>query len=100
MLVNLEELEVVNNAAARRFEAQAGGYLAVIDYILKEQLIIYTHTGVPDEIGGQGVAGKMAHTALEHAKANDLKVIPQCPFVAAYIKRHPEYQSLVQGTQS
>ena len=100
MQVNLDRLEVVNNAAARRFEVQVGGYLAVIDYILKEKLIIYTHTGVPDAIGHQGIASKMARAALDYAAANDLKVIPQCPFVAAYIKRHPEYQSLVQGTQS
>ncbi len=95
MPIDLDNLEIVNNETAHRFEAQVGEYLAVIDYILKEEYIVYTHTGVPEEIGGQGIAGKMAHTVLEYARDNDLQVVPQCPFVAAYIRRHPEYQSLV-----
>ncbi len=95
MKINLNDVEVVNNQTARRFEAQVGEYLALIDYIPDEKLIIFTHTGVPDEIGEQGIASKMAHTALEYAKANELKVVPQCPFVAGYIGQHPEYQSLV-----
>jgi len=95
MQINLDDIEVVNNTVEQRFEAQVGEYLAVIDYIPKEKTITYTHTGVPDEIGGQGLAGKMARTALIYARDNDLKVIPQCPFVAAYIRRNPEYQELV-----
>ncbi len=100
MPIDLDNLEIVNNEADHRFEAQVGEYLAVIDYILKAEYIVYTHTGVPDEIGGQGIAGKMAHTVLEYARDNDLQVVPQCPFVAAYIRRHPEYQSLVWNPQT
>ena len=95
MQFNIDDVEVVNNTAARRFEAAAGGHLAVIDYIQEETRIIYTHTGVPEAIEHQGIAQKMAHTALEYASDNHLKVVPQCPFVAGYIDRHPEYQSLV-----
>ena len=100
MQLNLDEIEVVNNKAERRFEAQVGDHLAVIDYIPEEKLIIYTHTGVPDEIGQQGLASKMARTALDYARDNDLKVVPQCPFVAGYIGLHPEYQSLVWDPKS
>ena len=100
MQINIDDVEVVNNQAARRFEAQVGDYLALIDYIPEEKLIIFTHTGVPDEIGQQGVASKLAHTALEYARANDLKVVHQCPFVAGYIGLHPEYQSLVWDPRS
>jgi predicted GNAT family acetyltransferase len=100
MQINIDDVEVINNPAERRFEAQVGDYLAVIDYIPEEKLIIFTHTGVPDEIGQQGIASKMARTALEYVRDNDLKVVPQCPFVAGYIGQHPEYQSLVWDPKS
>lgn len=97
MKIDLDKLEVVNNTDARRFETRIGDYLALIDYIPSGQNIIFSHTEVPTLFEGQGVAGKMAHTALEYAKANNLKVIPSCPFIAAYIRKHPEYQPLVWG---
>ena len=100
MHINLADVEVVNNPAERRFEAQVGEYLAVIDYIPEEKLIIYTHTGVPEEIGHQGIASKMAKTALDYARDNNLRVIPQCPFVAGYIEIYPEYKSLVWDPKS
>ena len=95
MQINLNEVEVVNNADERRFEAEVGGFLARIDYIPDEEHIIFTRTLVPEEIEGQGVASKMVRTALEYARDNDIKVIPQCPFVAGYIEIHPKYKSLV-----
>ena len=93
--INYDEIEVVNNSQTHRIEAQVGEYLAHIEYILDKEYIIFTHTRVPDAIGHQGVAGMMAHFALEYAKSNELKVIPQCPFVAGYIHIHPKYQALV-----
>ena len=95
MEININEVEVVNNPAERRFEAKVGDYLARIDYIPDEKHIIFTRTLVPEAIEGQGVASKMVRTALSYAQDNGLKVIPQCPFVAGYIEIHPKYQSLV-----
>lgn len=100
MQINLDEVEIVNNPDRSRFQSVIGRYLARIDYIQVDDTIVYTHTVVPEELGGQGVASKMARFVLDYARDNDLKVIPQCPFVAAYIKRHPEYQSLVKDSQS
>ena len=93
--INYEEIEVINNSQARRIEAQVGDHLAYIDYIPDKEYIIFTHTRVPDAIEHHGVASKMAHFALEYAISNELKVIPQCPFVAGYIHIHPKYESLV-----
>ena len=100
MQFNIEDIEVVNNTTARRFEAAVGDHLALIDYIPDETVIIFTHTGVPEPIEHHGIANKMAHTALEYARDNHLKVVPQCPFIAGYIGKHPEYQSLVWDPQS
>ena len=97
MQIELDKLTVVNNTVASRFEIQAGEYVAVIDYYRKGNDIVFTHTGVPDALGGQGVASKMARMALEYARAEGFDVVPQCPFVRAYIRRHSEYQDLVSS---
>ena len=95
MQLEIDKITVINNTADNRFEVQEGEHLAVIDYYRKGNNIVFTHTGVPDALGGQGVAGKMAKTALEYASSEALDVEPLCPFVRAYIRRHPEYQELV-----
>ena len=95
MEVDAGSLEVTNNKAESRFEVQIEGHLAVVDYFLSGESIIFTHTGVPDALGGQGVGSKLAKTALEYAQEEELWVVPKCPFVRAYIKRHSEYRSLV-----
>jgi uncharacterized protein len=58
-------------------------------------LIVFLHTEVPKAIEGHGVAGKLARAALEYARDEGLGVIARCPFVAAYVRRHPEYQALL-----
>lgn len=97
MKIDLDEIEVVNNSDARRFETRVGDYFAFIDYIPKGKNIIFTHTEVPGVLEGQGIASKMTYTALEYARANNLRVVPLCPFVEEYIRNHPEYQPLVRG---
>ncbi len=95
MNVNPDDVTVSNNEAEQRYEAHIDGRLAVIAYQRRGDRIVYTHTEVPAELEGRGIAGKMAHVALEDARAQRLTVVPRCPFVASYIRRHPEYQSLV-----
>ncbi|MBL0359139.1 MAG: N-acetyltransferase [Chitinophagaceae bacterium] len=53
------------------------------------------HTYVPETHEGKGIAGSMAKFVLEYAKNSNLKLIVYCPYVAAYLKRHPEYNELV-----
>ncbi len=54
-----------------------------------------THTGVRDAYEGQGLAGQLARRALDDARAEGLKIVPLCPYVAAYLEQHPEDQDLV-----
>jgi uncharacterized protein len=86
---------VTDNPAQQRFEAHVGPYLAVAEYERHGTAIIFTHTEVPASIEGRGIAGQLAHTALEQVRAEGLTVIPRCPYIAAYIRRHPEYAALV-----
>ena len=95
-----EEITVVHNKEEQRFEAEVNGQLAEADYSLRDDRIIFTHTGVPRSIGGQGVASKLIKTALDYARENNLKVVPLCSFVAAYMRRHREYQDLLASDRS
>lgn len=88
-------MDVRNNEAESRFEVKVDGALAVAEYEMRDGEIIFTHTEVPTELEGRGIAQKLVKTALEHAKANDLRVVALCQFVESYIKRHPEYKDLV-----
>ena len=95
MDVEPKSLAVQNNTEDSQYEIYVGDYLAKIEYRLRNDRITFIHTEVPDELGGQGIASKLARFALEDAKAKDYSVVPLCPFVKGYIERHPEYQSLV-----
>jgi predicted GNAT family acetyltransferase len=87
-----------SDAAEReRYEAQAdGGTLAgFLQYRRRPTLIALVHTEVQPAFEGQGVGGALARFALEDARASGTAVLPFCPFVNAYIERHPEYADLV-----
>ena len=92
--INLNELEIVNNEAERRFEVWIEGFLSKLDYIQDGKNFVITHVGVHPELRGQGVAGKITQAALEYAKAKFFRVIPMCSYAAAYIRRNPQYADL------
>ena len=92
----MPEINIRQNEERNRFEAAVDGGLAVLNYVQAgDSRIAYVHTEVPDELEGQGIGSALAKHALEYARDNDLRVTPSCPFVQAYIRRHPEYQDLV-----
>jgi uncharacterized protein len=90
-----EDVDIVNNEAEGRFQAEVGGRLAFLQYNQTEGRMVLTHTEVPPELEGQGLGGKLVKAALEHARSTRATVVPQCPFAASYIRDHQEYQSLV-----
>jgi len=74
-----------------RFELVIEKHIAFMDYILSKKNIIYlTHTEVPAPLEGQGVGSALVAKVFDFIRKEDLKVAPLCPFVAAYLKRHPE----------
>jgi uncharacterized protein len=88
-------LTVEHDPQTRRFEIKKDGLLAVLEYQLADRKIIFTHTGVPDALSGQGLGSLLANTGLNYARAQSLTVVPLCPFIAGYIQKHPEYKDLV-----
>ena len=89
------ERSITHNEAAKRFETTLDGRTAFLEYHRGRDFVTLIHTEVPEELGGRGIGRKLAQAALEFARAENLKVVPSCPFVAAYIRRHPEYLDLV-----
>jgi predicted GNAT family acetyltransferase len=95
-LINPPELTVKHNPKARRFEVGKDSHLAVLEYQLAEGKIIFTHTGVPEALGGQGIGSRLAVAGLDYARSQSLTVVPLCSFIAGYIQKHPEYKNLVK----
>lgn len=90
--MDITQLKVFNNSEKSRFEVTVDGRTAVCEYKLVKDRIIYTHTEVPVALEGKGIGSLLAKTALAYAKTESLKIMPLCPYIAGYIKRHPEYK--------
>lgn len=88
--------EVVNNKAEHRFELTVEGHVAATYYTPSDGVITFVHTEVPPELGGKGVGSRLVKAALDQVRAGGLKVVAQCPFVAAYIDKHAEYANLLK----
>ena len=94
-MTNDADLSVVHNTVAKRFEIALNGKVAFLKYLLVGEKMIIEHTEVPVELEGKGIASLIVRTALDYARAQKLKVMPLCPFTAAFIHRHSQYQDLV-----
>ena len=84
-----------DNAGRHRFEVVVDGHLARADYVIDGDVITFTHTIVPPALEGRGIASRLIRHGLSEARARGLRVVPQCPFVAAYIRKHPEWADLL-----
>lgn len=87
-------IEINHNTDKNCFETTIDGYTGFISYQDQGDSIVYDHTIVPSELGGKGVGSALVKHALDYARDQNKKVIPQCSFVASYINKHPEYQDL------
>ena len=88
--------EIINNKAQHRYELAVDGYVAATYYKLADGVITFIHTEVPPELGGKGIGSQLIKGALDQVRADGLKVIAECPFVKAYIEKHPDYAGLLQ----
>jgi predicted GNAT family acetyltransferase len=86
---------VYQNTGDNRFELDINGAVAAAYYALAPGVITFTHTEVPAELNGRGIGSKLIKGALDAVRAQGLKVVARCPFVEAYIAKHPEYADLL-----
>lgn len=89
-------IDITHNENAQRFETTIDGHTGYISYQDQGDTLVYDHTIVPSELGGKGVGSALVKHALDYARSHDKKVVPQCSFVATYIKKRPEYAGLVK----
>jgi hypothetical protein len=87
--------EVRHDPLARRYELVVGTERAQLDYGLAGNDQTFTHTWVPPALRGQGIAEKLVRAALDDARAGGRRVIPECSYVAVFIRRHVEYADLL-----
>jgi predicted GNAT family acetyltransferase len=88
---------IVDNAAAQRFETTVDGQLCVLDYRISGKTLSLNHAGVPVAVAGRGIAAALTKHAMDSACTRGMDVVPNCAYVAAWIRRHPAYADLVRG---
>lgn len=87
--------DIRDNRDQGRFELDADGHTALAHYKRAPGVVTFTHTEVPEALKGRGVGSRLAQGALDRVRAEGLKVVARCPFIAAYVARHPEYTDLL-----
>jgi len=95
----MSDIELVHNPALKRYEAHLDGKLAgFAEYMLADKLTVFTHTEVNPAFEGRGVGGAIARFGLDDVRDNGVnKVMALCPFIKAWIQKHPDYEPLVYG---
>jgi len=93
---NKEAIVLVDNPEESRFETNVDGHIAFVSYLRRGDTIFFTHTEVPRELEGRGLGSALARAVLDRARAEHWQVVARCPFIAKYVERHPEYQSLIR----
>jgi hypothetical protein len=88
---------VTDNAALNRYEMEVDGAIAFVAYVRHGDVLTLTHTEVPEAMAGHGVGSALARAVLDDISRQDLRVVPECAFMAAFIARHPEFANLVAG---
>jgi len=91
----MEPLSIFNNSERQQFQVSVDGELASLEYRVYDGRLTLMHTEVPDKLSGRGIGSALAEYALSYARSNHIPVKVYCPFVQAYLKRHPEYADLV-----
>jgi uncharacterized protein len=101
MLLLVEELalpDIRQNVARHRYEFDTEAGAALAFYRLHDGVMTFTHTEVPAALRGRGIGSAMMRAVLDDARAQGLKVVAACPFVADYIGRHAEFAGLLART--
>lgn len=92
----MDDIELTDNPDRHRFELRMGQEVAAFsEYNALKGALLFTHTEVSPAFEGKGLGGRLITFALDETRKRGLHVIPACPFVAAFIRKHPEYLDLL-----
>ena len=90
-----DELPLIYNEPARKFELFVDGHKAFIDYKQKGDVVYLIHTEVPKELEGKGVAQALVEKTFKYLETHNLKMVPYCAYIKVFLKRHPEWERLL-----
>ncbi len=89
--------DLVLDTIKKRYYMLVDNYMAYVQYKEDGQVLILTHTYVPDDLRGRGVGKVLMKALLNQIRSEGKKIVPKCPFIEAFVKRHPQYSDLVAG---
>ena len=92
----MDDYELIDNTKNHQYEFHIGKLVPKIEYIKSKNGEIYlTHTEVPVQLEGKGVGSQLVEKVLKDIESQELRLVPLCPFVAGYIKKHPDWRRIV-----
>src|SRR5215210_4102029 len=80
--------DIIDNEQLQRFETTVDGLVAELTYRVRGDRIVLVHTGVPDELGGRGIAGDLGRAATQRAQADGLTIVPRCEYARGWLEKH------------
>ena len=86
---------LIHNEAECQYEYHIEGHLARVVYEDKEGVLHLTHTFVPKELGGRGIAGALVKDVMEDIEKRSLRMKPGCSYIVAYVEKHPKHEKLL-----
>jgi predicted GNAT family acetyltransferase len=92
----VDNIAIVDEPHARRYALSVGTSAAGhLSYRRDDDLVTVTHTVVLDDFAGRGLAGRLVAYVLADLRTKNLRLLPQCPYVQAYLRKHPQDLDLV-----
>jgi predicted GNAT family acetyltransferase len=93
-----DELRILDNPAGQRYEARLGDRtVGFSEYRRVGDRMIFHHTEVDPAVEGRGVGSRLAQGALDDVRLRGLRITVKCPFITAWLERHPGYEDLLTG---
>jgi predicted GNAT family acetyltransferase len=93
--MNYDEQTLKVNAESHRLKLEIEGSIAFIEYKLSRDTLFLIHTEVPAALKGKGAASAIVQKGLQYARDNNFRIVPICPFVQGYLKKHKEWNDIV-----
>jgi uncharacterized protein len=90
-----EPAQVIDDHDHSRFEVLIDGAAAELAYRRRADRLVLIHTGVPDQLAGQGIGGQLVRAAVDRAAKERLTLVPVCPFARNWLERHPDVAATV-----
>ena len=90
-------MTITDNTAKSRYELAVDDRIVYADYRKNADTLYIDYVEAPVELRGTGAAGRLMEEIMKTARSENMKVVPICGYAASWIKRHPEYQALIEG---